>query len=257
MKSIAVCLVALLPVLMLNAQQDDEADLIMSKSRELSVIGALSAKVSLTITEKNGMTRSRTISMSTKSYPGGQEKRFIRFVDPPDVKGTSMLISDNKDTQDEMWIYLPALKKTRRIVSSEKGKSFMSSEFTNSDMSSPALSDFKNKLLNNSGSSAQWVIESIPADQEKSDEYGFSRKVSFIGKDNYQVQKMEFYDFENELFKVIEIKDIFSLPDGKYFIKEMTAKNLVNQRNSQIKFTDIQIGVTISDDIFTLQNLER
>ena len=58
-----------------------------------------------------------------------------------------MLVVDNKNQADEMWIYLPALKKTRRIVSSEKGKSFMSSEFTNADMSSPALSDFENKYI--------------------------------------------------------------------------------------------------------------
>ena len=58
-----------------------------------------------------------------------------------------MLIIDNKNIADEMWIYLPALKKTRRIVSSEKGKSFMSSEFSNADMSSPTLSDFQISIL--------------------------------------------------------------------------------------------------------------
>ncbi len=119
------------------AAQQPDAGQIMSKSRDLSLIASLNATVNLSITEKNGATRNRTISMTTKSFPDGLEKRFIRFMEPADVRGTSMLVVDNKNQADEMWIYLPALKKTRRIVSSEKGKSFMSSEFTNADMSSP------------------------------------------------------------------------------------------------------------------------
>ncbi len=89
--------------------------------------------------------------MTTKSYADGLEKRFIRFIEPADVRGTAMLIVDNENTADEMWIYLPALKKVRRIVSSEKGKSFMSSEFSNADISSPPISDFVNRHLDNSG----------------------------------------------------------------------------------------------------------
>ena len=84
--------------------------------------------------------------MMTKSYADGLEKRMIRFIEPADVRGTSMLVVDNKNSADEMWIYLPALKKTRRIVTSEKGKSFMSSEFSNADMASPAVSDFNTDI---------------------------------------------------------------------------------------------------------------
>jgi hypothetical protein len=106
-------LLLLLPFLQMAAQQQD-AGLIMSKSRDLSLIASLNATVDLSITEKNGATRNRIISMTTKSFPDGLEKRFIRFVEPADVRGTSMLVFDNKNQADEMWIYLPALKKTRR-----------------------------------------------------------------------------------------------------------------------------------------------
>ena len=73
-----------------------------------------------------------------------------------------MLIVDNKDVQDDMWIYLPALKKTRRIVSTEKGKSFMSSEFSNADMSSGSNSDFTIRHMPESGKNDTWIIESVP-----------------------------------------------------------------------------------------------
>jgi hypothetical protein len=246
----------LLPLFQAAGQQPD-AGVIMSKSRELSITGSMSANIRLSIVEKNGSSRFRTISMTTKSYVDGMEKRFIRFIEPPDVRGTAMLVIDNKDIQDEMWIYLPALKKTRRIVSSEKGKSFMSSEFSNADMSSPALSDFVNKHISGSGTDNRWIIESKPVNEEKADEYGYSRKISYISMDKYQIMKMEFYNFDNELFKIIEIMGIYPLADGKFIIKDMIAKNVITNRKSEITFNNISEGVKIEDSLFSLQNLER
>ena len=239
-----------------SAQQPD-AGQIMNKSRDLSLIGSMSATISLSITEKNGASRNRTISMTTKSYQDGLEKRFIKFMEPADVRGTAMLVVDNKNIADEMWIYLPALKKTRRIVSSEKGKSFMSSEFSNADMSSPTLSDFNNRHMSASGKNNQWVIESIPVDEDKADEYGYSRKISYISMDKCQVQKMEFYNFDDELFKTIEIKAVYPMAEGKYMIQNMVASNLLTNRKSEIAFNNIQEKVKVDDTFFTVQNLER
>jgi len=242
--------------LQVSAQLPD-AGQIMNKSRELSLTGSMSATINLSITEKNGASRNRTISMTTKSFSGGLEKRMIKFLEPADVRGTAMLVVDNKNSADEMWIYLPALKRTRRIVSSEKGKSFMSSEFTNADMSSPTLSDFVNSHVTESGKDNMWIIESIPVDEDKEDEYGYSRKVSYIDMDNYQVQKMEFYNFDNELYKTIEIKSVHQMPEGKYMIRDMIACNHVTDRQSEIVFRNITEQVKVDDTFFTVQNLER
>ena len=201
--------------------------------------------------------RNRVISMTSKSYPDGLEKRFIRFIEPADIRGTSMLVFDNKNIADEMWIYLPALKKTRRIVTSEKGKSFMSSEFSNADMASPSVSDFIHRHLDNSGANNLWIIESTPVNEVKADEYGYSKKISYVSTKNNQVQKMEYYNFDNDLFKVIEIKSIFPLTDGKFMVKDMVASNLATSRKSQILFTNINEGIKIEDSYFTVQNLER
>jgi len=195
--------------------------------------------------------------MTTKSYADGMEKRIIKFIEPADVRGTSMLVVDNKNSADEMWIYLPALKKTRRIVTSEKGKSFMSSEFSNADMTSPTISDFIHKHLEKSGTDNHWIIESTPVNEDKADEYGYSKKISYISVDKSQVQKMEFYNFDNELFKVIEIKSVFPLGDGKYLVKDMVASNLNTNRKSEILFSKINEGIKVDDSNFTIQNLER
>lgn len=246
----------LMPLIRLAAQQPD-ADQIMSRSRDVTMSGSMSGNIRLTIIEKNGNSRSRTIAMTTKMYMDDQEKRFIKFLEPADVKGTAMLIVDNKNTADEMWIHLPALNKTRRIVSSEKGKSFMSSEFSNADMSSPTPADFINKHLEGSGLKNQWIIESSPVNEDKEDEYGYARKISYISMDKFQVKKMEFYNFDDELFKIIEIKEVFPLEEGKFIVTNMTANNLINGRRSEIAMTNISVGDQIDDSVFSLQNLER
>lgn len=240
----------------ISARQPD-ANEVMEKSRDMTLMGSLKATISLSIREKNGSVRNRTISIVSKSYPGETEKRLIRFIEPADVRGTGMLIIDNKASADEMWIYLPALKKTRRVVSSEKGKSFMNSEFSNSDMSSPTLSDFNTRHLAESGQNDTWIIESVPASEEKIAEYGYFRKVSYISADSYIVKKMEFYNRDNRLFKIIDIVSVQPGRNGKYLISEMKAENLENGRSSAIKFTNISMDAAVEDSFFTLQNLER
>jgi len=229
----------------------------MNNSRELTLTGSLSATLALTITEKNGSARVRKISMLSKSYPDGSEKRTIKFLEPADVRGTAMLIYDNKNSSDEMWIYLPALKKTRRIISTEKGKSFMSSEFSNADMSSPTQGDFNNTHMENSGNNNQWIIESKPVNEDKADEYGYTRKISYLSADKNEIRKMEFYNFDDKLFKVIEIKAIQPGENGKYIIKDMVAKNLINGRSSEIRFDNIRMNSVIDDNFFTLQSIEQ
>jgi hypothetical protein len=133
----------------------------------------------------------------------------------------------------------------------------MSSEFSNADMGSPTLSDFKNRHFDGSGSNNTWIIESVPVNDDKADEYGYSKKISYISKDQYQVHKMEFYNFDNEHFKTIEIKSFFTLPEGKYMVSNMIASNLVTNRKSEILFNNIDDKAKVEDSYFTVQNLER
>jgi len=229
----------------------------MNKTREQTMVGSMSATINLSINEKNGAKRNRTISMTTKSFSGGLEKRFIKFLEPADIRGTAMLIFDYKDMSDEIWIYLPALKKTRRISSTENGKSFMSSEFSNSDMGSPRLGDFKSRHLEGSETNNTWIIESVPIDDEKAGEYGYSKKISYISSDKFLVQKMEFYNFDNELFKTIEMRAFHTTPEGKFMVSDMIASNLVTNRKSEILFSKIEDKVKVEDSFFSIQNLER
>lgn len=239
------------------AQQSDPVQL-MDKSRDLTMSGNIQSTVALTITEKNGAVRNRKLTMYTKSYDDGTIKRMVKFLDPADVRGTAMLIVDKKASQDDMWIYLPALKRTRRIVSTEKGKSFMSSEFSNADMSSGNNSDFRVKHMPESGKAGTWVIESVPISDDKADEYGYSRKVTFLEMSSLITKKIDFYNFDNELFKTIEILATQPIAGKEgYVMTDMLAKNHLNGRSSRVKFDQVNTSATIADNVFTVENLAR
>ncbi len=230
----------------------------MDKSRDLTMSGNIQSTVTLTISEKNGSVRTRKLNMITKSYDDGTIKRMVKFLDPADVRGTAMLIVDSKDAQDDMWIYLPALKKTRRIVSTEKGKSFMSSEFSNADMSSGSNADFKISHLPESGKNDVWVIENVPVSEDKADEYGFSKKITFLDKSSLKTKKIDFYNFDGELFKSIEIVATQPL-EGKegYVMTDMLARNYINGRSSRVKFDQVNTTASIPDNTFIADNLSR
>jgi len=258
MRKLAVIIIMLASQLWSASGQVTDASVILDRSRELTMIDALEATITLTITDKNGSSRIRTNSMVTKKYSDGTEKRLIRFVSPAEVQGTSILIHDYKDKQDDMWIYLPALKRVRRIVTTEKGKSFMGSEFTNADISSPPASDFVNRHLDGSGKLNHYIIESVPAAATIASEYGFARKVSIFDKASLHLSKMEFYDKGGVLFKTIEVTETETLgSDGRYLVKSMKAVNHLTGRSSSMSMDRINSSVKPSDTLFDVQNLDR
>lgn len=250
----AILMISLLP---LRAQLPDPVQL-MDKSRELTMSGTLQSTVILTITEKNGSVRTRKVNMASKTY-GDTEKRMMKFLEPADVRGTAMLIIDNKDTQDDMWIYLPALKKTRRIVSNEKGKSFMSSEFSNADMTTGSNADFAIRHMPGSGNNGTWLIESKPVSDKIADEYGFSRKITTLDKNDLKIKKIDFYNFDNKHFKTIEIKATIPKAGGKdgYIMTDMYAVNHINGRSSRVQFDQINTSPALPDNTFLPDNLSR
>lgn len=252
-RAVVMSLILLAPLYMIA--QDGKAQEIMDKSRDVMKVESFEAVASLNIVDSKGRVRERSNITASKSYDDGTEKRLIKFLSPADVEGTTILIYDYDRGQDDMWIFLPALKRTRRIISSEKGKSFMGSEFTNSDMSSPPTEDFSHTLIEETAE--HYIIESKPVNKDKEDEYGYSRKVSTISRSNYVPAKMDFYDSFDEHFKTIKIEDVKDIGGNKFIITHMTAENFSNGRTSEILMTEIRTGTQIRDGMFNVASLGR
>lgn len=244
------------------SQETLTARRIADKSFEATKLAGSEAASTLTIIDSKGRERVRQIAQVTKLYDdGATEKRLIRFLAPADVKGTGLLTLDYKNKDDDLWLYLPALRKTRRIVSTEKAKSFMGSEFSYSDMTPPNIDDFNYKLLSESEIEGTpcYVIEMIPRSEDIADENGFSKKISYIGKDDFVIRKAQYYDLNGELEKELTTGEIRLLdPENKKFRPmQLSMENIKNGRKSILIVNKIQFNPAVKDEYFTIRHLER
>lgn len=231
---------------------------ISQKALDVMQVGSMEMEATLTIVDAKGRERVRQLFTQSKTF-GDVSKTMLKFTSPADVKGTALLIYDYDNQADDMWIFLPALRKTRRIVSSEKGKSFMGSEFSNADMSMPNPDDFNYSLLGEvvlNGHTC-WKVESKCANEDVEDENGYSRKVSWIEKATWLCYKVEFYNFDDELYKLQLISDYKKDSNGHSFAYHMEMSNVQTNRKSLMTVDRYKTGLDLSEDSFSPAMLER
>ena len=231
---------------------------IYDKSSKTIEFESMEMVTTLNVYDNKGNSRVREVAVATNKF-GETTKTQMRFLSPPDVKGTTILVYDYEDKSDDMWIYLPSLRKVRRIVSTEKGKSFMGSEFSNADMSKPNTTDFDYKLLGSETLDGKdfWKIESTCKTKEIADENGYLKRVSYIEKSTYLSHKSELYDKTGKLFKVMTMSDFRKQPNGRYFAYTMEMKNVQNNRRSEMKVNQFQLGSKLDENHFSVSNLEK
>jgi outer membrane lipoprotein-sorting protein len=235
---------------------------IMQNASDVRKLDGSESVMSLTIIDEKGEKRTREIAMAAKTYDNGQtEKRVYRFLSPADVKGTGVLAFDYDSKDDDMWIFLPALRKTRRIVSGEKSKSFMGSEFSNADMNTPILDNYKLTLkgVEKVDGADCYSIEVLPKDKKVGSEEGYSKKIVWVAKADFTIRKSDFFDADGKLLKELIVKNVKVVDKAKnrYRGMYMEMTNKQNNRRSVFETTKIENSPNISDDHFTTQYLER
>ncbi len=261
-KLLAALVAALFIGSSLAVEEELSAKQIMDRAFEVTKLAGSEAVSVMTIIDSKGRERVREIAMVSKLFDNGEtEKRLLRFLSPADVKGTGLLVFDYEQKDDDMWLFLPALRKTRRIVSTERAKSFMGSEFSYADMAPPILDEFTYKILSEKevDRTLCWEIEMVPVDEDVADENGFSRRIAYIGKQDFVIRGAIYYDLDGELHKelsVLEIKEVDTV-NHRYRPMHMVMVNKQNDRKSILKINQIQFNPDVKDDYFTTRYLER
>lgn len=261
-KTLIFCMTAVLIFGSLESQEDLTAKQIVDRSFQATKLAGSEMLSTMTIIDSRGRERVRKIATVSKLYDNGQtEKRLIRFLSPADVKGTGLLTFDYENEDDDMWLFMPALRKTRRIVSTEKAKNFMGSEFTYADMTPPILDNFTYEILGEEevSGTACWKIAMIPVDDGVADENGFSRRISFIAKPDFVIRKAIYYDLDGELHKELAMANIEEIDpvNHKFRPRLMTMVNRQNDRKSVLSVDDLQFNPDVKDEFFTTRYLER
>lgn len=212
------------------------------------------SELTMTLTNSRGQTRVRIIKQFSKDF-GDVEKSIMFFLSPADVKNTSFMNwTYDSDQADDQWIYLPALKRTKRISSDSKSDYFMGSDFTYDDLGDRKLNADNHKLLREEkiDSKTCYVVES----ESKDEEYMYSKTVSWIDKSSFIGVKKEFYDEDGELLKILSIKKIEKISDFDV-ITNSEMKNVQKNHTTSMVLKNVKINTGISNSKFSERMMTR
>ncbi len=217
--------------------QDQEGDLTMS------------------LINSRGDERVREIKQYLKDI-GDMEKKIMFFVSPADVRNTSFMnwSYDEEGKDDDQWIYLPALKKVKRISSDSKSDYFMGSDFTYDDLGDRQPNEDTHRLLREEEVDGEmcYVVESIP----KEDEYMYFKTISWIIKDKWIGKKKEFYDEDEDLLKTLTVNETEVIKD--YIVITLSEMhNVQKDHKTKMELKNVKVDTGIFDNKFTERMMKR
>lgn len=198
---------------------------------------------------------SRGMILKKKEMAGASERSLLLVESPSDVKGTKLLTWGHEDKSDEQWLYLPAIKRVKRISAQLKSGSFMGSEFAYEDFSRKMVNKYKHKFLRDEevGGRKTWVVEQVSKDSDG----GYSKEIIWYDKQYKAPIKTEFYDRKGELFKIADATK-YKLYLNKWWRPQQIKMSNVQTKNSSIMvWRDRKLKVDLADDSFRSENLKE
>ncbi len=212
--------------------------------------------------DKRGNRRVRKIRSYRRDW-GEDTHSIMFFLTPADVKDTGFLTFDydEADKDDDQWLYLPALKKTKRIASSDKSGSFMGSDFTYADMTTRELDHYDYTLLKEVevGDVAVWIVEAIPNNEDEIEETGYTKSIFFVRKDNDVVVRSKNWVKKGKREKYFEVKRLEQI-DGIWIPTEIqmtTKKGKATLHKTVIKISNVRFDQNLAESRFTVRQLEK
>jgi outer membrane lipoprotein-sorting protein len=219
------------------------------------------SEMTMVLIDKRGNERIRRIKSHTK-FKGKDKRQIMFFLHPADVKGTGFLTYDYDDDakDDDQWLFLPALRKSKRIASGDKDGSFMGSDLTYADMTSRNLPDYEFKLMKDAevGGKPCYVISSVPNKKAK-DETGYEKSIIFVRKDNFVVVRALNWIIKGKKQKYLDVKKL-ELIDNIWTATEIhvfTKKNKNLLHKTILQFKNVKYNQNLDDSMFTVRRLEK
>ena len=210
------------------------------------------AKMCMVLIDKRGKKRTRFLLTATKDY-GALSKTYTRFTSPASINGTGFLTWENEDRDDDQFLYLPALRRVRRIVAKQKTNRFVNTDYTYEDMQKRKVKEDYHRILRGEpyNNYECWVLESIPKESSSSQ---YSRRVSWIVKDIYVPIRVEYYDKKNRLIKVFSAQRLDKI-DGILTITESEMDDHKRRHRTLMKTLAVQYNRGLPDRVFTRRYL--
>ena len=233
---------------------------IMEKMDQLQKPTDSETQIKMTlISNKGGKERSRSRVLTTieKKYDDGiyKMKSLLKFSEPKEVNGTAFLTWNRLDAKyDDQWLYLPALRKVKRIRAKDKERSFMGTDFSYEDLSGRNIESDSYELIGEDiiHGTECYKINAIPI--EKKTQYG--ARVIWVDKNKYLMKRIEFYNKKNEQIKILDIPN--HVKNGEYWTQtKLVMKNIKNEHRTELDIIKVIYDQGLKDNVFTESYLKR
>ncbi|MBL4829933.1 MAG: outer membrane lipoprotein-sorting protein [Aliivibrio sp.] len=213
------------------------------------------ASMSMILNNAQGETSSRKIRIKTLEIDNDGDKGLTIFDEPFDVKGTAFLNFAHTTKADDQWIYLPALKRVKRIGSRNKSGPFMGSEFAYEDLSSFELEKYSFNYLGDEliGGINMFKLEQIPTDKYS----GYTKQVVWLDHQEYRPYKVEFYDRKNSLLKTLSLSNYKHYLDKYWRAHQLVMTNHQTGKMTTLTTHDLQFQTGLTDRDFSKSSLKR
>jgi len=235
---------------------------IMDKNFLSNRLQDTTSNTTVTLTNKTGQTRVRkTFGVSKLQANGFDNMRMTRYIEPADVKGTTTMLLEHFERDDDIWVYLPSLKKVRRLVSSNKKDSFGGTDFSYGDVIGHRVRDWEHKLIGEEAvdGKAAFVIEATPKSPTVKSDSGYSKRKIWVQKDNFVTLKAQMWDESGELLKEGSFAN-YKLGDpakNRWQAMRFEMRNVQQEHRTVIVIDDIKFNSGVKDEFFTARYMEK
>jgi len=216
--------------------------------------------MTMTLENSRGQKRVRTIEGWEREISDTEEHRFSRFKEPADVKDTTLLTYDYENKDDDIWLYLPALKKVKRILSSNKGDYFMGSDFTYEDMENIDLLNWAYTVTGKEPLDGLecWVVDAVANNDKERSETSYNKLRYWIDTEDFIIRKIDYTDKKDRQSKQLIISDIrtTSPTDPRKRGHKMEMKNFLTEHRTLLDISALELDVPVSDDLFSQRSLQ-
>ncbi len=244
----------------INAQNLPSGQSIALKTHERNEGVSMKRKLTMELKDKRGKVRTRE-TISLRKYYGEEKRLAIFYLTPRSVQGTAFLTYDYPDSSvdDDQWLYMPALRKTRRISAANRGDYFLGTDLTYEDIKLEtriSLHDYNYKTISKETIDGQecYIVEGTPVSQEIAKELGYGKVKFWVDSKIWMLKKAESWDVAGNRLKTIEIKDVREI-QGIWTYHKIFAKNHKSGHETTFLNSDIDYETDITDDTFTKEAL--
>ncbi len=217
--------------------------------------GDSTSDLKMILRNRHGQESNRELRNKTLEVDGDGDKSLVIFDKPRDVQGTAFLNHTHKSGPDDQWLYLPALKRVKRIASNNKSGPFMGSEFAYEDIASQEVEKYTYKYITDEVIDGvdHFVIERYPTDKKS----GYTKQVVWYDKAEYRLMKIEFYDRKAKLLKTLTYADYAQYLDKYWRASTMEMENHQTGKSTTLTWENFDFQTGLTDRDFDNNSLRR